>query len=721
MRHLARVAPLLALLAAPLLADGRVDVRLATDRPACVSGRYFLVWLLEETDDTDCDATAGGSTPVLCKCEDGTYSAIGSGGGGGGALLYTNSSVPAGNTVDNTATESAFSSSYDVPADTLIADEGIRVILRGVYSTPAAAIDLTIKVKVDGVTFASFVADQLPNAASDAGWLVDEIITVRTAGASGDAEHQGFSHWGDSGAPGPAPHAPSTGLASIDTTQDLTITATAEWASADPDASVTLRQVVIEHLTATGGGGGGGGSGDITSIFDDDNGDVSVLRAESDDEFDMSAGASSIVAPQSTTLPANCSQGEEYHDTNATLTSTERWVCTATDTWTPYQNVKLDLADDASEESAAVEEIATDDDLLGAATEPSANKLLLNVHKVRHISHVSVGSINGDLDDWAPTGIETADLVRITSCTTVTAWRLTGIDADQTDGRLLTVANLTTNCLFISASEDTDSSASNRIVHAHRAPRVLMPGEKMNLWYDGTSSRWRTTNDEPFRDTSAYWVQTYYGGNPLTGNSESMWGSRATNGSETVRETLFTGAYASAAVDALNDVYIIGSNTGFGPNSLGPDRGLLRWQATFRLLTNLSSSTERFIVRIGFYDGTGNSDGTDGIYFKYSDNLLSGDWQCVAIDNTSPTTADSNIPATTNNVHLLIDHIPDRDEADFYINGVRVCTVTGTPSGTSRVFGAYLHVYKTVDTANAVRTQLVMGWRVEGFNEGPWN
>jgi len=44
----------------------RVD---ATQRPTCSTGKPLTLWLMNESSATDCDATAGGSTPALCCCD----------------------------------------------------------------------------------------------------------------------------------------------------------------------------------------------------------------------------------------------------------------------------------------------------------------------------------------------------------------------------------------------------------------------------------------------------------------------------------------------------------------------------------------------------------------------------------------------------------------------------------------------------------------------------
>ena len=78
--------------------------------------------------------------------------------------------------------------------------------------------------------------------------------------------------------------------------------------------------------------GGGGGSGDITDVFNCASGDCTQLVAGASDVLDMSAGASSAPCKTGTTLPATCTEGQCFQDTDSA--APEVYWCTATNTWT---------------------------------------------------------------------------------------------------------------------------------------------------------------------------------------------------------------------------------------------------------------------------------------------------------------------------------------------------------------------------------------------------
>lgn len=208
----------------------------------------------------------------------------GGGGGGGGALVYVNTSVPAGNTVASTSSETAFASTYDIPANTLQEGTVVRVRGHGVFSTDAgAAPNLTVRVEVDGQTVLTSGARTLATGNSNDGWALDALLVAHSIGATGALEAQGVLEMD-----GTEP-LENTSTFTVDTTQALSITVTVEWSAADADNTITLRELAIwledivtiepdvqvfisngtwtmpdgatlvEVICIGGGGGGGGG------------------------------------------------------------------------------------------------------------------------------------------------------------------------------------------------------------------------------------------------------------------------------------------------------------------------------------------------------------------------------------------------------------------------------------------------------------------------------
>ena len=119
-------------LAAPrgAAAQDRYD---ATKRPDCTEGNPLQVWLLNESSATDCDTTAGGSTPALCCCDGDASPAW--------AACASGGSPPGSNSFETIDTPSGTDPVADSSTDTL-------QILSG-----AAALSITGSSLADSVTF----------------------------------------------------------------------------------------------------------------------------------------------------------------------------------------------------------------------------------------------------------------------------------------------------------------------------------------------------------------------------------------------------------------------------------------------------------------------------------------------------------------------------------------------------------------------------------------
>jgi hypothetical protein len=89
-------------------------------------------------------------------------------------------------------------------------------------------------------------------------------------------------------------------------------------------------------------------------------------------------------------------------------------------------------------------------------------------------------------------------------------------------------------------------------------------------------------------------------------------------------------------------------------------------------LTTLSALGNRY----NFYCGLGNVTPNNGIYFTYSDNVNSGNWQIVCSKSgTGTTTTNTSIAAVTGYVNLGIIINSAGTSVTFYINGVVAGTI----------------------------------------------
>lgn len=96
-------------------------------------------------------------------------------------------------------------------------------------------------------------------------------------------------------------------------------------------------------------------------------------------------------------------------------------------------------------------------------------------------------------------------------------------------------------------------------------------------------------------------------------------------------------------------------------------------------LESLSSDTDAFTLTIGLmdYDSTTNfSNATDGVMFKYTHNINSGNWQVVGTSSSVSTTSNTSVPADTDwhNFGIVINSTGA--SASFTIDGNLVGTIS---------------------------------------------
>lgn len=94
-------------------------------------------------------------------------------------------------------------------------------------------------------------------------------------------------------------------------------------------------------------------------------------------------------------------------------------------------------------------------------------------------------TIATDQNDWSPTGLSTASIIRLTCGSGDT---ITGL-AGGADGRIITIFNVGSNSATL-ISESSSSTAANRFKTVAGNVRIPVNG-LVTLIYDSTTSRWR--------------------------------------------------------------------------------------------------------------------------------------------------------------------------------------------------------------------------------------
>jgi hypothetical protein len=121
---------------------------------------------------------------------------------------------------------------------------------------------------------------------------------------------------------------------------------------------------------------------------------------------------------------------------------------------------------------------------------------------------------------------------------------------------------------------------------------------------------------------------------------------------------------------------------------------LIEWEVQ---LPALSNGTDRFITRIGVMDNFLPAESSNAVYFRYTDNVNSGNWVLVARNGGSETATNSSTPVTTGWTRLSILIVPTTPLATFYVGGISVGTVASNIP-TSNPVGLQAQIAKTVGT-----------------------
>lgn len=175
------------------------------------------------------------------------------------SMVYEDATVPGGNTIANTTTPAAFTSSYTIPANSLAVGSVIRVKLYGIYSTAIAPPTLSLTLALGGTTILASGAVTMVGSLTNNGWWADALLTVTAIGASGTVEAQGYAEFSTAATTGLSLDLTNTAaIGSVDTTGTLALTVTAQWSAASASNSIQLREMIVEVMQVGASGAGGG-------------------------------------------------------------------------------------------------------------------------------------------------------------------------------------------------------------------------------------------------------------------------------------------------------------------------------------------------------------------------------------------------------------------------------------------------------------------------------
>lgn len=327
-----------------------------------------------------------------------------------------------------------------------------------------------------------------------------------------------------------------------------------------------------------------------------------------------------------------------------------------------------------------------------------------------------------DQNDFSPTNWDgtqpnKATILRVSPTATI---RITGL-AGGVDGRVAFITNGTSGTsgeLIILEDENASSTAANRFAFGDSDARFLMPGASIQIWYDGTSSRWKSFQGSPLESRFSVWAEL--GG---TGVETGV----ATSGTAASCQT---GAFLGTdTTDApLTVTQCDTGTTGTGRAALGdgstddiqPAKGQSLFLTRLAIEALSTNATQEYQIWAGWHDAVGKTSPTDGIYWQY-DVDVDTTWRFCTEDTSTQTcsTTDGSTVAATEYVWLGIFCPSDwiGCSAFYSVNGAS-WTIYGTvasetPPEVGDEVSVGVTINKTTGTTQSNLSVDVLAWRYD--------
>ena len=309
---------------------------------------------------------------------------------------------------------------------------------------------------------------------------------------------------------------------------------------------------------------------------------------------------------------------------------------------------------------------------------------------------ISPSQITSDQNDYAPTGIATSSIIRLDGDSSFRS--ITGLSA--TANQELKLQNISANTILLKG-QNTGSTAANRFDFGTTTDVPLFAGSELTLNYDNTSTRWRIDGNELSKLIIPNNKQGFYYARSTGTATDGITAATAASGGTAAAQT------AIAAHPGYMNFTLGTSTTGSGSfGALSSNHILLgnSWYWKFETLIRiaaLSDGTNTYTFRAGFID-SGSAESPDGVFFRYTNGVNSGNWQLIARSNNSETaTNSSSAVAAATWYRLTIIVNPAGTSAEFFVNGTSIGTVgTTIPTGAGRGTGFGVMFLKSAGTAD---------------------
>lgn len=463
---------------------------------------------------------------------------------------------------------------------------------------------------------------------------------------------------------------------------------------------ITINSSTGADVTATAGSGISITSASSTNFTITNTGDTNAS-----DDITTSTSAAGDVSGTFPTLTVAKIQGRTVASTAPTSNQVIKWN-SGSSQWEPATDATGSVATDAIWDTKGDISVATGADAaVKLPVGSDGQQIYADASQTAGLRWgpviISPSQLTADQDNFSPTNWAKARFVRLDADT---GFRAITSFAATYDGDLKTIINTSGNCVYI-PGEHPDGTAANRAAVTH--DYILYGGHSADIFYDGTSARWRilTPQESPI-------------GKPALSYSWSA--GSATTGDYGNFSFTSTGTGASFATQSPGSGILASGNMDTGTTSTGGTTayftkgttdaalfGSAHMAANF-LTTFLTASdaTNDFTLYYAIDDASSTiALNNNSVGIRYNYNVNGGKWQGFSRDNAgSETTVDLGVTASTSTTYnLRVEIDKARSEARFYIDGVMRGRVTGNmPNAVGA--GAHATILKSVGTASrAVR------------------
>lgn len=328
---------------------------------------------------------------------------------------------------------------------------------------------------------------------------------------------------------------------------------------------------------------------------------------------------------------------------------------------------------------------------------------------------VLTASPSSDQNDYNPTGLATANRLRLTPSASI---KLTGL-AGGYDGREIVISNSSTDYLVWLENQNTASAAANRFDLPQGFPFWLMPGDRVTLAYSATSSRWQFVSASCNPSSMGLTEFTDFAG----GSSGGVFNATNSGTGASVQSSTYlvgTTERTMGLMQSDTGTTATGRSSvgGAGGGSITPTLGPALSVARIAIETTVTG-TETFSVISGFADSAGGT-WTDGVGWEYRWTGSAAEWSQTRMANASATRSNTGSPSPDNNYIWLVVFVnPGWTRADFIYSTDSVAftkadsPTTGLPGNTRHTEWMGWSIIKSAGTTQRNLSADLAGCRID--------